>query len=500
MGMKCICLSRVSTGIQDLDQQTEKLIEAAHYAGYDDSSIICIEDKESAVCKNEEERNGLNKLKEYVSGGEVEMVIVYELSRIARRADVLYSIRDFLIKHNVQLQVLNPAFKLLKPDGTLDENSNILMGIFCSLSENEGYLRKARFKRGKIKAVSENRFINGTPLYGYRVDKEQHLYIYEPEAEVVQSIYNDFVNNGKTAKDIAIDLMNSGRYKCGSLNSGIQIVYKILHCCSYAGISASQRKNGYRPMTFDYIYPAIISTEMYEKSMKTFNNRKKYNKVHSKNDYLCRGLLRGADGIPFNVHTSHKTYAHIRYMAETTERTEIKIDTMDKFIWDIAVERRLLRPEKSVDEMTAKLNASIKEEEIKLGNLMARIKDNEEKIKRLEYRCIQGKISEEDADLFEKPIREELRAYNASKNSIFDHIRALNERLSNLSDEGFNVSETSLNELNFEDKYKLVRDEILSVIIRKVDKADVLIGVMTNIADDPDWYRINRRTKKAVRV
>lgn len=174
---KCICLSRVSTGIQDLDQQTERLIEAAHYAGYVDDNILCIEDKESAVCKNEEERNGLNKLKEYISGGNIEMVIVYELSRIARRADVLYSIRDFLIKHNVQLQVLNPAFKLLKDDGSLDENSNILMGIFCSLSENEGYLRKARFKRGKMKKAAENKFCNGTPLYGYRVKMVIFIYM-----------------------------------------------------------------------------------------------------------------------------------------------------------------------------------------------------------------------------------------------------------------------------------------------------------------------------------
>ena len=47
--MKCILLSRVSTHSQDLKQQTDELINAAHKDGFKDEDIIIIEDKESAI-------------------------------------------------------------------------------------------------------------------------------------------------------------------------------------------------------------------------------------------------------------------------------------------------------------------------------------------------------------------------------------------------------------------------------------------------------------------
>ena len=60
---KCILLVRVSTIMQDLVQQTEKVRDAAIRDGYKEESIIIIEDKESAVKLSEEERNGLNNMK-----------------------------------------------------------------------------------------------------------------------------------------------------------------------------------------------------------------------------------------------------------------------------------------------------------------------------------------------------------------------------------------------------------------------------------------------------
>ena len=136
---KVILLSRVSTGLQDLEQQTESLIKYAKAIGYTEQDFIIIEDKESAVKLAEEERNGLNKLKESIEHNPVRDVIVYELSRIARVPKILYSIRDYLIERNIQLHVLNPQFKLLKQDGTIDESANVIFSLFCySGSQEEG--------------------------------------------------------------------------------------------------------------------------------------------------------------------------------------------------------------------------------------------------------------------------------------------------------------------------------------------------------------------------
>lgn len=56
---KCIILSRVSTIVQDLNQQTEEVKKQALADGY--TEIIIIEDKESAVKLDEESRLGLSK-------------------------------------------------------------------------------------------------------------------------------------------------------------------------------------------------------------------------------------------------------------------------------------------------------------------------------------------------------------------------------------------------------------------------------------------------------
>ena len=46
---------------------------------------------------------------------------------------------------------MNPYCKVMNDDGTLSETSNILFGIFATMAENEGYIRKARLNRGRMK-------------------------------------------------------------------------------------------------------------------------------------------------------------------------------------------------------------------------------------------------------------------------------------------------------------------------------------------------------------
>ena len=127
---KCILLVRVSTDAQDLAQQTDKVKSQALSDGYTEDSIIVIEDKESAVKLSEEERNGLNRLKMLIDNDPlIDCVYSYEISRISRQAKIVYSIRDYLISHKVQLVILNPFFKMLKDDMSLSETSNIFFGI-----------------------------------------------------------------------------------------------------------------------------------------------------------------------------------------------------------------------------------------------------------------------------------------------------------------------------------------------------------------------------------
>ena len=63
---RIIVLSRVSTVGQHLESQTNELVNAAIKLGYPKSSHIIIENVESAIKLKEEERIGLQRLKQYI--------------------------------------------------------------------------------------------------------------------------------------------------------------------------------------------------------------------------------------------------------------------------------------------------------------------------------------------------------------------------------------------------------------------------------------------------
>jgi len=103
MSAKAILFMRVSTDSQIIESQPKVLRDMAHQDGFSDENIISIGEKESAIKLGEEERRSLEKLKHYIETDNIDTVYVFELSRIARTAKVLYSVRDYLVEHQVQL-------------------------------------------------------------------------------------------------------------------------------------------------------------------------------------------------------------------------------------------------------------------------------------------------------------------------------------------------------------------------------------------------------------
>lgn len=60
--------------------------------------------------------------------------------------------------------------KVFDDDFNIIETSNVMFGLFNVLSENEGFIRKARFKRGKLAKQQQGKYIGGGILLGYKLD------------------------------------------------------------------------------------------------------------------------------------------------------------------------------------------------------------------------------------------------------------------------------------------------------------------------------------------
>ena len=487
---KCICLSRVSTGIQDLDQQTDKLLSAAKSNGYNDDDIIVIEDVESGIKLSEEERYGLNKLKSYVNAGGIDIVIVYELSRLGRRPDVLYRIRDFLIQHRVQLQCLNPSFKILNPDGTIDENSSILFSLFGSLAESEMRIKKARFKRGRQKKASENKFIGGSVCYGYKYDSNKNFYIDENEASVVRRIFNDY-SEGKLMADIARELINEGLVDL-PMRSCQAFVQRTLHNQSYIGTNILDKKN-YKKIQYPRVYPQIISKNLFDEVQ---SMTRKSTKQYSKYVYLCRGIIKTDTGKSFWVNTSSSTYTCVlEYTTEGSRTINVNISALDKLVWNYVQNYILNRPRKDKDIEIKEYMSKIETVSNVIKTLEKRLQANTAQIERLELRIIKGKLSEETAERIENELNRERKETQNEIQVKKEEIEAYKKMILSIENNDDIYTEQSLDSLSIEQKRELVLSNIQLITIDSISRNHRLVAIFTNIANDCELFDLNVYSK-----
>lgn len=114
MMKKCILMVRVSTEQQSYDAQMQELHELAIKSGYSKDCITPVAEKESGIKLSEEERAGLNRMKELVETGEYDCVLAWEISRIARRKKILFSILEYLTERKIQLIIKEPHRQVSK--------------------------------------------------------------------------------------------------------------------------------------------------------------------------------------------------------------------------------------------------------------------------------------------------------------------------------------------------------------------------------------------------
>lgn len=468
---KVILLSRVSTEHQDLTQQTEKVLEEIKKDGYTEKDIITIEDKESAVLLSEEERNGLNRLKNYVYRDQIDAVYTYEVSRISRRPGVLYSIRDFLIEHKVQLIVLNPYMKMLKDDGTLSETANVFFGIFASMSENEGFIRKARMRRGVQKKKAAGLHWGGTIAIGYKTDK-QDRYIIDPEtAPIVRRIFEDYVN-GKSVRKIGKELHEEGWRKDTAYLTIVQSILNILHREYYTGN--------------DGAHPAIISQELYDKAQAKCKQSRVY-AIPKDETMLLKGLIYDRkSGFLLSGNKANKCYYSKRVKGPTISHVVI-----DPIIWTFVCMEHRQRFGYERGNWIREIDESITRNEKIIETMNTRIRDEMQVIDRIEERYIEGKISKEKVNELEMKHHNMVLEYKQAKKKAEEEIERLRQNRDNTE------TKIDYDKLDMKQRIELVRKCIRKIIIERQTRFIVNLEVqMTWVAI---WdFIINTREKKVL--
>lgn len=185
-------------------------------------------------------RPELQRMLEQVSEGEINLVIVTDLSRLTRSTKDFALLWDFLREHGCKFQSLREAFDTTTAAGEM---------IMFTLANFAQFERKQTGERiaHSFLARSKRELYNGgaVPL-GYRIDdsKPGHLVVVEKEAEIVRLIFKTYLEEqslAQTAKrinDMSVALPKT-RAAAGISRGEFfraQMIHGVLRLKSYTGI------------------------------------------------------------------------------------------------------------------------------------------------------------------------------------------------------------------------------------------------------------------------
>lgn len=498
---KCCIFSRVSSVHQSAEEQTKELYAEAYRNGYTDDEIIKIERTESAIKLSESERITIQMLFDIINTHPIECVICRELSRIARRPDVLYSVRDRLIQSGIQLIVCNPYMKLLDDKGKLSQTANIMFSLFGSIAESEMAIKIERFKEGKLRKKNAGKWAGGWLPYGYSFDQNTHEIIVVPEQrDVIIKIYDMYVNQGLSTVQIARYLNQTGELNTcrdgHTMETAVSTIGSMLKNKAYIG-----EHPVFRGKVVDNIYPAIVSKDIFEAAslrLDKHNSRKNPTvRIQGKHIYYCSDILFDKYGNHLTGKSVANSYRFVRNdVSGQKYQITVPINLVDSVVWHYTKQYIEMNNPLSNDEAIKNLTVQHKTILDIIQNNQKRIKQLEESIIRTTERIVTGKTSEKTGDIIISRLEEEKATLEEAFLSKMFEEKVIAERIKTLKETKQNPLENPSDELRFE----LIQKYVEKIIVETTDEWGVYNLSIQYIDMNVDFVTIKSMSKKAFNV
>ncbi len=183
--MNAVIYARVSTSGQDYERQLEELRAYANRMGY---NVVREFSEKISGAKKVEERAALSDLLDYVGNNDVDKVLIYECSRLSRRAVDFLTVIERLTEQGVSVYILQNGLETLQSDGKPNPIAQLVLGILAQFNSMERGLIRSRMESGY------NHFrANGGKVgrkVGYRKSEQQMREEYAEELRLLRKGYS----------------------------------------------------------------------------------------------------------------------------------------------------------------------------------------------------------------------------------------------------------------------------------------------------------------------
>lgn len=142
---KVVIYARVSTKTQEFDRQVAELREYAQKMEYE---VVAEFTEKVSGAKKVEEREALTELLAFTENHKVDKVLIYECSRLSRRAVDFLSVIDYLTNRKISVYIHQNGLETLLPNGQPNPISQLVMGILAQFNSMERSLIRSRMESG----------------------------------------------------------------------------------------------------------------------------------------------------------------------------------------------------------------------------------------------------------------------------------------------------------------------------------------------------------------
>ena len=172
-----VIYARVSIqGKQNYQRQLDELRDYAQKMNYE----VVKEFAESiSGAKLIAEREALTQLLDYVQSHKVDKILVYECSRLSRRAVDFLAIIEMLTKLKVSVFILQNGLETLLPNGDENPLSTMVLGILAHFNSVERSVLRSRMTSGYNRFRASGGKVGRKPGYRKSADDMKSQYVEE---------------------------------------------------------------------------------------------------------------------------------------------------------------------------------------------------------------------------------------------------------------------------------------------------------------------------------